>query len=76
MSTAIVPKSEFRLNFNISVGYGEVPAVQIPDTDIYGWGLPGGRVTFSEEEAIFYATKLDREIRLRLKDPKQLISLV
>ena len=76
MSTAIIPKSEFRLNLNISVGYGEVPAVHIPDTEIYGWGLPGGRVTFSEEEAIAYATKLDREIRQRLKDPNQLLSLV
>lgn len=76
MSTAIIPKSEFRKNMNISIGYGEIPAVQIPGTDIYGWGLPGGLVTFSEEEALAYATKLDKEIRSRLKNPKKLITLI
>lgn len=76
MATAIIPKSKFRENANVSVGYGEVPAVIIESEHgaIQGWGLAGGEVTFSEQEAIAYATKLDRKIRAIMKDPHQLIS--
>jgi len=61
MSTAIIAKSEMRRNDNITVGYGEVPAVEVEG--VTGWGFPGGIVTFSEEVAISWAIKLDKEIR-------------
>ena len=60
MSTAIIAKSEMRKNDNITVGYGEVPAVEIEG--VLGWGLPGGLVTFSEEAAIGWAIRIDKEI--------------
>ena len=71
MSTAIVPKSEMRRNDNIIVGYGEVPAISI--NGVKGWGLPKGRVTFSEEDAIEYATQLDKAIRQNLRNKEQLL---
>jgi hypothetical protein len=76
LATAIVPKSKFRENANVSVGYGEVPAIIIESVhgSVQGWGLAGGSVTFSEQEAIAYATKLDRQIRAIMKNPYQLIS--
>tara|TARA_R110002096_G_scaffold432919_1_gene650567 strand:- start:611 stop:850 length:240 start_codon:yes stop_codon:yes gene_type:complete len=75
MATAIIPKSKFRENANISVGYGEVPAVILQSDfgEVQGWGLPGGEITFSEEEALVYATKLDQEIRSHLKSPNELL---
>lgn len=73
MATAIIPKSVFRKNDNIIHGYGEVPAVYIDG--VLGWGLPGGQVTFKEKEAKDFAHQLDKEIRSRLKDPKQLLAV-
>lgn len=61
MSTAIIAKSEMRKNDNISIGYGELPAIEIGG--VTGWGIPGGLVTFSEEVAISWAIKIDTEIR-------------
>lgn len=77
MATAIIPKSKFRENANISVGYGEVPAVTLQSDfgEVHGWGLPGGEITFSEEVALAYATKLDQEIRSIMKSPKELLSV-
>lgn len=72
MATSTIPKSEFRKNDNIVVGFGEVPAVDVEG--VPGWGLPGGYVTFSEEAAINYATILDREINKRMADISQLIT--
>lgn len=71
MSVSIIPKSAFRKNRNITVGYGEVPAVNV--NGVQGWGLPGGLVTFREAEAYSYAVKLDKEIRARMTDVKQLL---
>lgn len=72
MSTAIVAKSEMRKNNNISVGYGEVQAIEIEG--VLAWGYPGGTFTFSEEIAIKWATKLDKEIRaLPNFNPNQLL---
>jgi|TARA_B110000037_G_scaffold84841_1_gene100680 hypothetical protein len=61
MSTAIIAKSEMRKNDNIIIGYGELPAIEIGG--VQGWGVPGGLVTFSEEIAISWAIKLDKQIR-------------
>jgi hypothetical protein len=72
MATAIIPKSEFRKNDNIEIGYGEVPAIDVDG--VAGWGLPGGIVTFSEREAREYAAKLHDEIILRMSNLNQLIS--
>ena len=66
MSAAIIPKSELRISHNIIVGYGEVPAIYVHG--VLGWGLPGGLITFSEEEAIGKASELDRAIRARMTD--------
>ena len=71
MSTAIIPKSEMRRNDNIIVGYGEVPAT-VDEEGIPGWGLPDGQITYSEEDAIAFASKLDRTIRAKLKSISQL----
>ena len=72
MATAIVPKSEIRKNDNISIEYGEVPAVEVDGK--LGWGLPGGGVTYDETEARLWAGRLNREIRRIMKDPKQLLT--
>ena len=72
MATSVIPKSEMRKDDNIRFGYGEVPAITVEG--VQGWGLPGGKVVFTEKEAIDFAEQLDLEIRTRLKNPKQLIS--
>lgn len=71
MAVPIVPKSEFRRSANIIVGYAEVPAVEV--NGVQGWGLPGGLVTFREEEAREFAVKLDKKIRANLTDLNQLL---
>ena len=73
MSTATIPKSEMRRSNNIRVGLGEVPAKDFEG--ITCWGLPGNKVTFSEEEALGFAVKLDKEIRSRMIDINQLQSV-
>lgn len=65
MAVATVAKSVFRQNDNIVVGYGEVPAVHY--RGVVGWGLPGGEVTFREEIAIAWATRLDKVIRANMR---------
>ena len=65
VAVATVAKSVFRQNDNIVVGYGEVPSIHY--RGVVGWGLPGGEVTFREEEAIEWATKLDAVIRANMK---------
>lgn len=72
MATSVIPKSEIRRNDNIQVGYGEVPSVEVEG--VPGWGLPGGLVTFSEAKAREFAAQLDSEIRLRLRNPRQLLT--
>lgn len=74
MATAIVPKSAARKNDNISVGYGEVPAMECEETGKIGWGLPGGSVTFCRDTAKSWAKKLDKEIRKHMKHPRELLS--
>ena len=74
MATATIPKSVMRIDHNVVVGYGEVPASDFEG--ILCWGFPGGEVTFSEEEAITMATQLDKEIRARLRDPNQLVRVM
>lgn len=71
MATSITPKSEFRRNNNIVVGYGEVPEVITPE-GAQGWGLLGGEITFSEKKAIRYAYELDQQIRARLTHVSEL----
>jgi hypothetical protein len=61
MAAPIVPKSEARYNRNIMVGYGELPYVNIDGKP--GWGLPGGGITYDEQEAKAYAELLDKVIR-------------
>ena len=61
MSTPIIPKSEARASHNIIVGLAEVPAVNC--AGMTGWALVSGRITFSEEEAIAEANKLNRIIK-------------
>jgi len=70
MATATVAKSVMRNNDNISVGYGEVPAIKIHG--ITAWGLPGGDITYSEEIALGWAIKLDSKIRAQIKDVTEL----
>lgn len=61
MATSITPKSEMRKVRSISVGYGEVPTIEVDGRT--GWGLPGARVTFCVEEAKAMAAQLDAVIR-------------
>jgi hypothetical protein len=71
MATPIIPKSEIRMNLNLSVGYGELPAV-VKDGKS-GWGLPNGAVIFCRDTALEYAEKLDRLIRENLTDSRRLL---
>lgn len=71
MATPIIPKSEMRINNNMIVGFGELPAVVIDEEP--GWGLPDGTVTFCRETAKDYARTLDQLIRANLKDSKRLL---
>jgi len=69
MATSITPKSVFRQNDNISVGYGEVPACYITNTKteqrVQGWVHPDGTITFRESVAIAWATQLDDYFKSR-----------
>ena len=60
-----------RKNDNISVGYGEVPAFEVDG--ITAWGLPGGKITYSEETALGWAIKLNLEIVARMRDISDLM---
>lgn len=71
MAVSVIPKSEFRRSRNITIGYAEVPAVEV--NGVQGWGLPGGLVTFREEDARLHARRLDEQIRLRMKNVGQLL---
>jgi hypothetical protein len=72
LATSIIPKSVFRRNDNITVGYGTVPAIEIEG--VIGWGLPGGHVVFTEREATAFATQLDKDIQARLRHPGELLT--
>lgn len=72
MAIPIIPKSEARINNNVIVGYGEVPSV-ISQCGRTGWGLPNGKVVYSQQEAQAFARKLDQVIRANMRDPKQLL---
>lgn len=72
MAIPIIPKSEARINNNISVGFGEVPATFAPCGRI-AWGLPNGELVYTKEEAEDYAKELDRVIRANMRSPKQLL---
>ena len=71
MAAPIIPKSEIRMNLNLSVGFGELPAVTVGGQS--GWGLPDGAVVFCRETALKYAERLDRLIRANLTDAKRLL---
>jgi hypothetical protein len=71
MATATIAKSEMRRNDNIIIGYAEVQAVIVEG--VLGWGFPGGGITFSEEIAIAWANKLNKEISRRMRSPNQLL---
>ena len=70
LATSIIPKSEFRRNENISVGYGEVPAISV--NGVTAWGLPGGEITFSEETALEWAIKLNKAIQANIRSVEDL----
>lgn len=72
MATAVIPKSVMRINHNISVGLGEVPAFE-DESGIIAWGLPGGNITYSEEVALGWAIKLNATIKQSVKDVKDII---
>ena len=72
MATALIAKSAIRENNNISVGYGEVPAVGFINGKI-AWGLPNGELTADANTAREFASKLDATIRANLRDVKQLM---
>lgn len=72
MAAAILPKSEIRQINNISIGYGQVPMVEIEGRQ--GWGLPGKRITFCINEAKAVATQIDLAIRASLS--KGAVSLI
>lgn len=74
MATSVIPKSEIRRNDNISEGYGEVPAFLCEETGRTCWGLPGGAVTYDEEEARLFAGKLNQHLLRTVKDPRQLLT--
>ena len=76
MAVATVPKSEMRRNDNVSAGYGEVPGYLDEETGHVYYGLPGGEKTTCRQKALKWAKKIDAEIRKRLIDPKQLLSIV
>lgn len=71
MAIPTIPKSEVRMNFNISVGYGELPAVRVNGRR--GWGLACGEVVYCEQEAREIAAAIDKEIRANMRDPKRLL---
>ena len=73
MATSVVPKSELRENNNISVGYGEVPAVMRANGQTC-WGLPNGEVTCDPQRAKEFASKLDQTIRANMNDISQLMN--
>lgn len=73
MAVAVVPKSEFRRNENVIVGYGEVPSV-IDQNGRSGWGLPGGKIVYTVFEAKAYAKKLDDHIRKNMRNVSQLLA--
>lgn len=76
MATSVIPKSEIRVNNNIAVGFGEVPAVECSESGRMGWGLPGGKWTSCKETAHRWAEKLDREISRAMKSPAELLKTV
>ena len=76
MATSIVAKSEMRRNDNVSDGYGEVPGYLDEETGEVYYGLPGGVKTTCRHTALRWARKIDQEIRKRLIDPKDLLSIV
>lgn len=71
MAASITPKSKAREITSISVGYGEVPVVEVNNR--LGWGLPGRAVTFCREEALEWAAQLDRLIRSNMGSTQKLI---
>jgi|TARA_B110000495_G_C22475779_1_gene294476 hypothetical protein len=71
MATPIIPKSEARTSHNIVVGLAEVPAVEVEG--VIGWALVNGQITFSEEEAIEQANKVNRIIKRNANDTKDLL---
>jgi hypothetical protein len=76
MATSIIPKSEMRRYDSVSEGYGEVPGYFDEETGEVYYGLPGGLKTTCRQKALEWARKLDTEIRKRLVDPRQLLSVV
>ena len=73
MATATVAKSVFRNTHNIVSGYGEVPGLEDEKGQIY-YGLPGGRITKCQKEALAFAEQLDHHIRKDMRSVNQLIS--
>ena len=74
MATAIVPKSEFRKDNSITVGWATVPATTHPETGEEGWGLPGGVFCANEKYATEFAKALDTELQRIVDHPQQLLS--
>lgn len=73
-SLTIEPQSKMRENFNIAVGYGEVPGEKRGKH--IRWRLLTGEWTLSREEAITQAKKLDKKIREEIrKNPSKMKSL-
>jgi hypothetical protein len=75
MATAIVPKSEFRKDNSITVGWATIPATTHPETGEEGWGLPGGVFCANEQYAKEYAIVLDIELRRITTHPRQLLKV-
>lgn len=69
MATAIIPKSEFRKNFNLQQGYGEIPGFMERGTIYYA--LPDGTRTTDKRKAERMADKLDAMIRRGIQQNPQ-----
>ena len=72
MATAVIPKSVFRRNDNIQIGYGEVPAIVVDG--VTAWVHPNGTVTFRESQARKWATEINNWMSNNVKDLKQLLT--
>lgn len=63
MAVPTLPKSEARMAHihNVSVGYGEIPAMEVGDK--IGWCLPGEIMTLNRKVAEKFAARIDAVIR-------------
>lgn len=78
MGVSITPKSVWRENDNVIVGFGEIPtAIYINEQGrkTNGWALPDGTFTDKRSVAVQSATRLNQIISFNNTSPDSLIIL-